>query len=259
MIALVDSHCHLDMLDLTPDSGQLQPMIDRAKAHGVQFMLNVSVNLRDFPQVLRTAEAYPFVAASVGVHPNEEDEVVDVETLIQLGQHPKIIAIGETGLDYYRSTGDLTWQQDRFRTHIQAAAALQKPLIIHTRQASDDTLRIMREEKADIPCGVMHCFTENWEVAKAALDIGFYISFSGIVTFKNAIAIQEVAKKVPIDRLLIETDAPYLAPLPHRGKPNEPSYVRYTAEFLAKWRGMPLHEFAEATTNNFYTLFKVAV
>ena len=256
---LVDSHCHLDMLDLTPDAGDLTNVITRAKDAGVQHMLNVSVNLKDYPAVLKTAETYPFVSASVGLHPNEQDEHVDVETLIRLGQHHKVIAIGETGLDYFRSTGDLDWQRERFRIHIQAAKQIQKPLIVHTRDAKDDTIQIMREEKANMVQGVMHCFTEDWEVAKKALDMNFFISFSGIVTFKSATVIQDVAQRVPLDRILIESDSPYLAPNPYRGKPNEPSYVRHTAEFIANLRNISLEEFARQTTDNFFTLFKEAV
>lgn len=258
MMFLVDSHCHLDLLLLNKDD-DLDQVIMRAKENGVKHILNVCVNLHDFQTVLKTAEQYPFVSASVGLHPNEEQgEKVDPELLIQLGQHKKVIAIGETGLDYYRSTGDLTWQQDRFRTHIHVAKALQKPLIIHTRQAKDDTIRIMREEKANTVSGVMHCFTENWEMAKEALDLDFYISFSGIVTFKNAKDIQEVAKRIPLERMLIETDAPYLAPNPHRGKPNEPGFVRYTAEFIAGLRNISVEQVAAFTTKNFFELCKGA-
>lgn len=255
---LVDSHCHLDMLDLTQDNGTLEPVLARAKANDVKYILNVCVTIKDFPNVLKTAEKYPFVSASLGLHPNEQSEEIDTEGLLKLGQHKKVIAIGETGLDYFRTKGDMTWQQNRFRNHIEAAKTLQKPLIIHTRQAKDDTIRIMREEKANMVSGVMHCFTEDWVMAKQALDQDFYISFSGIVTFKNAPVIQEVAKLVPLDRMLIETDAPYLAPNPHRGKPNEPGYVRHTAEFIASLRNVSMEELAEATTQNFFKLFKGA-
>jgi TatD DNase family protein len=256
---LVDSHCHLDLLDLSADQGDLNHVIARAKEQGVQHLLNVCVSLADFPTLLKTAEAYPFVSASVGLHPNDQDEEVDTDTLIKLAQHKKIVAIGETGLDYFRSTGDLEWQRQRFRAHIRAAKQLNLPLIVHTRDAKDDTISIMQEEQANEIGGVMHCFTEDWSVAKKALALNFYISFSGIVTFKNAAVIQEVAKQVPLDRILIETDAPYLAPNPHRGKPNEPAYVRYTAEYIAALRGISLAEFAEQTTQNFFTLFKGAV
>lgn len=256
---LVDSHCHLNLLDLTPDEGDLNRVITRAQDNGVHYFLNVCVSLADFPKVLQSAEAYPFVSASVGLHPNHQDEEVDIETLIKLAQHEKVIAVGETGLDYFRSTGDLEWQRERFRAHIRAATQLKKPLIVHTREAKDDTIRIMQEENAAETAGVMHCFSEDWQIAKQALDMNFYISFSGTVTFKNAVAIQDVVKRVPLDRILIETDAPYLAPHPHRGKPNEPAYVRHTAEYIANLRQISLDEFAEQTTHNFFTLFKGAV
>lgn len=256
---LVDSHCHLDMLDLTPDGGDLNKVIERAKAQGVCHFLNVSVSLADFPAVLKTAQAYPFVSASVGLHPNEQQENVDTDTLIRLGQPDKIVAIGETGLDYFRTKGEVEWQKERFRAHIRAAKTLQKPLIVHTREAKDDTIQILRDENAQEIGGVMHCFTEDWAMAKKALDMNFYISFSGIVTFKSAVTLQEVARQVPLDRILIETDAPYLAPNPHRGKPNEPGYVRYTAEYIAALRNLPLETFAAKTTDNFFHLFKGAV
>jgi|SRR5579885_1606164 TatD DNase family protein len=255
---LVDSHCHLDLLDLS-DSSDLDSIIARARQQGVQYILNVCVRLADFPQVLKAAESYPFVSASIGLHPNELGEEIGKDTLLQKAQHPKVIAIGETGLDYFRSTGDLEWQRDRFRVHIRAAKELQKPLIVHTRDAKEDTIRIMREENAAESGGVMHCFSEDWHIARQALDMNFYISFSGIVTFKSAATIQEVAKQVPLDRILIETDAPYLAPVPHRGKSNEPAYVRHTAEYIANLRNITIDEFAEQTTQNFFRLFKGAV
>lgn len=254
---LVDSHCHLDLLT-DPDAGGLKEIINRAQKNNVHHILNVCVSIASFPAVLKTAEAYPFVSASVGLHPNEQDEEVDADTLIKLAQPRKVIAIGETGLDYYRSPEVSEWQRIRFRAHIHAAKTVQKPLIVHTRAAKEDTIRIMQEEAAEQAGGVMHCFTEDWSVAKMALDLNFYISFSGIVTFKNATSIQEVARKVPMDRLLIETDSPYLAPIPHRGKPNEPAYVRYTAEYIAGMRNMDFNDFAFQTTNNFFNLFKGA-
>ncbi|SRR5579883_9181 len=256
---LVDSHCHLDLLNLTPDKGELEAVIARAQANGVHYFLNVCVSLADFPIILRTAEAYPFVGTSVGLHPNYQEEDVDKETLISLAQHKKVVAIGETGLDYFRSTGDLEWQRERFRLHIRAAKELQKPLIVHTRAAKEDTIRLMQEEQAEEVGGVMHCFSEDWLIAQQALEMNFYISFSGVVTFKNAAAIQEVARKVPLDRMLVETDSPYLTPDPYRGKPNEPAYVRRTAEYIANLRGISLAELAEQTTNNFFNLFKGAV
>lgn len=254
---LVDSHCHLDKLDLTQYSGDLTQAIADAEGVGVTQFLCVSITLKEFPAVLKIAKTYPNVSASVGLHPNEQDiekEPTEAE-LIALGQDTKVIAVGETGLDYYRSTGDIEWQKDRFRTHIRAAKKLNKPIIVHTRQAKEDTIQILREEDAASVGGVMHCFTEDWETAKAALDLHFYISFSGIVTFRNALDIQEVAKKVPLDRILIETDSPYLAPNPHRGKPNQPAYVRYVAEFIAQLRGLDPVEFGNCTTDNFFRLF----
>lgn len=255
---LVDSHCHLDMLDLTTDEGDIHRVIQRAADNHVKYFLNVCVSLNDFPTVLQTAKSLANVYASVGVHPNEKDEIFDRNTLIQLGSGPKVIAIGETGLDYFRSEGDLDWQRNNFREHIHAAITLQKPLIIHTRDAKEDTLSIMREEQANCVGGVMHCFTEDWETAKLALDLGFFISFSGIVTFKNATTIQDVAKRIPLERMLVETDSPYLAPVPFRGKPNEPSYVKFTADYIAAMRGITPTELAAQTTANFFNLFKGA-
>ncbi len=256
---LVDSHCHLDRLDLAPYHGQLRGAIDEAQRQGVSHMLCVSIDLEHFPAVLAPANDYVNIFASVGVHPNERDgQEPDVDTLVTLAQHPKVVAIGETGLDYFRSEGDLEWQRQRLRTHITAAKQTQKPLIIHMRDATQDTLRIMREEHADSIGGVMHCFTEDWETAKAALDLNFYISFSGIVTFKSATTLQEAAKRVPLDRMLVETDSPYLAPVPFRGKSNQPAYVRQVAEFIAQLRATNLNEIAEATTQNFFRLFRSA-
>jgi TatD DNase family protein len=206
------------------------------------------------------AEQFDNFYASVGVHPDYEHiEEPSVDILVQLAKHPKIVAIGETGLDYFRLTGDLEWQRQRFRTHIQAAIVANKPLIIHTRSASEDTLRIMQEEAAHQVGGVMHCFTENLEVALAAISMGFYISFSGIITFKNAAQIKAVAQAIPLDKLLVETDSPYLAPIPFRGKTNQPAYVQYVAQEIANLRGISLDEVMHATTHNFFTLFKHAV
>jgi TatD DNase family protein len=233
--------------------------LQHAESMDVKQFLCVCITLEDFPAVLNIAKTYPNVNASVGLHPNEVvPEEPTVEALIKLSQDKKIIAIGETGLDTYRSTGDLTWQQNRFRHHIRAANEVKKPLIIHTRQAKADTLKIMHEENAQEAGGIMHCFTEDWEMAQAALDLGFYISFSGIVTFSNAKILQEVAKRIPIESMLLETDSPYLAPMPHRGKSNEPAYVRHTAEFIANLRGVSLEEIAEKTTENYRRLFKAS-
>jgi len=250
---LVDSHCHLNF---DPLGAELPDVLTRAKANGVSHMLCVSVTLESFPAVRTIAHAHDHIFASVGVHPNERDGVdPSVEALCELAADPRVVAIGETGLDYFRSQGDMAWQHERFRRHIRAARATRKPLIIHTRDAATDTLRIMREEGADDIGGVMHCFTETWEVARAALDLNFHISFSGIVTFKNADALRDVARQVPAERLLVETDSPYLAPVPYRGKPNEPSYVRHVAECLATLRAQPLAAIAAQTTQNFFRLF----
>ncbi len=253
---LVDSHCHINF---SPLGEQLPQVLQNAKNNSVEYMLCVSVNLEDFPQVHALAGNFPHIFASVGVHPNERDgQDPAVEELVRLASDSQVIAIGETGLDYYRSEGDLSWQRERFRRHIRAAKECAKPLIIHMRDAAHDTLQILRDERADEVGGVMHCFSETWETAQQALALNFYISFSGIVTFKNAEALRAVATKVPADRLLIETDSPYLAPVPYRGKTNEPAYVRYVAECLANLRQVPLEIIAAGTTNNFFTLFRSA-
>lgn len=254
---LVDSHCHLNF----PEFLENLPAIKQAmQSNEVGYALCISVTLPDFPQVLALAESNDNFYASVGVHPDYENiEEPTVEELLALANHPKVIAIGETGLDYFRLTGDLEWQRERFRTHIRAAIACGKPLVIHTRSAAEDTLRIMIEENAQQVGGVMHCFTENLDVASRAIELGFYISFSGIVTFKNALMIKEVAKHVPLDKILLETDSPYLAPIPYRGKTNQPSYVKYVAEEVAKLKNISLEEVSTATTTNFFRLFKYAV
>jgi TatD DNase family protein len=251
----VDSHCHINFPELAANMGDV---LAQMRDNEVISALCVSVNLADFPQILALAEQYPHIYASVGVHPDHEGvEEPDVARLVGLAQHPKVVAIGETGLDYFRLKGDLEWQRARFRTHIRASRESGKPLIIHTREAAADTLRIMAEEKAAEASGVMHCFTETWEVAEAALAMGFYISFSGIVTFKNAKQLKEVAQRVPLERILIETDAPYLAPVPHRGKLNQPAYVKHVAEEIAMLRGISLDEVGRGTTENFKRLFKM--
>ncbi|HYC45358.1 MAG TPA: TatD family hydrolase [Burkholderiales bacterium] len=256
MSALVDSHCHLDFPELAAD---VPAALSEMAANGVSHALCVSVTLEDFPKVRALAEEHPNLYASVGTHPDYPDvPPVLPDDLVQRADHPRVIAIGETGLDYYRLTGDLEWQRDRFRAHIRAARACGKPLIIHTRAAADDTLRLMREERADEVRGVMHCFTESWETAAAAIDLGFYISFSGIVTFKNAGTLREVARRVPLERLLVETDSPYLAPVPFRGKTNQPAWVKYVAEEIARLRAIDFDDLAQATTQNFFRLFKAA-
>lgn len=254
---LVDSHCHFNLLDLAAND-DINQVIARAKQLGVHYFLNVCVNISDFDALLDIAKSYADVSVSVGLHPNNQSEETSVEQLVQLGTHPKVIAVGETGLDYFRSSGDHQYQHERFRAHIHAAKQLNKPLIIHTRDAKQDTLQIMHEENAAEIGGIMHCFSEDWEAAKRALDLNFYISISGVVTFKNALTTKEVATKVPLDRLLLETDSPYLAPMPYRGKPNEPGYVRYTAEYIANLRGISIESLAEQTTTNFFNLFKGA-
>ena len=251
---LIDSHCHLDFPEL---SAQLDSVFALMKTNGVEYALSISVTLEDFPRVRAIAENNPHVFATVGVHPDYADlPVVTTEQLVELADHPKVVGIGETGLDYFRLKGDLEWQRERFRAHIRAARACRKPLVIHTREAAADTLRLMREEGAAEAGGVMHCFTENWEVAQAAMDLGFYISFSGIVTFKNAKALKEVAQRVPLDRMLVETESPFLAPAPHRGKTNQPGFVRHVAEEIARLRGIDVETVCTATSDNFQRLFK---
>ena len=253
----IDSHCHLDFPELAEN---LPHLLANMAANQVTHALCVSVDLPDFPRVRALAEAHSNLFASVGVHPDYLDTPEpSVAELVKLADHPRIVAIGETGLDYFRLTGDLEWQRERFRTHIRAARETGKPLIIHTREAAADTLRIMQEERAGEAGGVMHCFTESWEVAEQALDLGFYISFSGIVTFKKALALKDVAKRVPLDRMLIETDSPYLAPSPNRGKTNEPAWVKHVAEEIATLRGVSVEEIGHATSRNYFNLFKHSI
>ncbi len=254
---LVDSHCHIDF---DPLSADIPGLLARADANEVGYMLVVAVNLEDYPRIKKLVASDARLFSSVGVHPNQTDcHDPETDELVALADDANVIAIGETGLDYFRSDGDLDWQRARFEVHIEAAKRCGKPLIIHTRSASDDTMRILEQCHAGDVGGVMHCFAEDWSVAKRALDIGFYISFSGIVTFKNAGSLRDVAGKVPIDRMLVETDAPYLAPVPFRGKLNEPSLVRHTAQAIADIRGQTLSEVAQKTTENFFSLFTAAV
>jgi TatD DNase family protein len=250
---LVDSHCHLDFPDL---ANRLPEVLQRMQDNQVGLAVCIGVNLEDFPKVLALAESEPRLYATVGVHPEYTDvEEPDEDRLVALAAHPKVVAIGETGLDYYWQKDQPEWQRDRFRTHIRAARRAGKPLVVHTRDSAADTLHVLKEEGADTVGGVMHCFTENWEIASLALDLGFYLSFSGIVTFKNAAIVKEVASKCPLDRLLVETDSPYLAPAPYRGKPNEPAYVRYVAEEIARLRSLEIEAVHQATTENFFSLF----
>jgi TatD DNase family protein len=250
---LVDSHCHLDFPEI---ADQIDSVLALMRENQVERALCVSVTLEDFPRVRGLAEIYPHIHASVGVHPDyEKVDAVSIAELLALADHPRVVAIGETGLDYFRLKGDLEWQRERFRTHIRAARECGKPLIIHTRAAAADTLRIMREEGAEKAGGVMHCFTESAEVAQAAMDLGFYISFSGIVTFKNAKEIKAVAVQVPMEQMLVETDSPYLAPVPYRGRTNQPGYVKHVAEEIARLKGLDFDEVCRTTTGNFYKLF----
>ncbi|NGM88427.1 TatD family hydrolase [Parapusillimonas sp. SGNA-6] len=249
----VDSHCHLNFPELAQN---LPDILERMTLNQVSHALVVSVDMPAWPGLMELVAQHDNLYASVGVHPDYEDTVEPtVQELVGLTQSPKVVAIGETGLDYFRSEEPLEWQRERFRTHIRASRASGLPLIIHTRAASADTLRIMKEEGADEIGGVMHCFTESWEVAQAAMDLNFYISLSGIVTFKKATDLQDVAARIPLDRLLIETDSPYLAPVPFRGKINDPSKVMHVAEKIADLRGVPAAEVGQKTTENFFKLF----
>ncbi|MFD2110908.1 TatD family hydrolase [Thiorhodococcus fuscus] len=257
---LVDSHCHLDRVDLKTHAGDFDVMMRACREAGIGRMLCVGIDLESYSEMRRLIDPYPEVDVSVGVHPNHEDGIqATFERLVELAEDARNVAIGETGLDYFRSEGDLVWQHERFRVHIAAARACGKPLIIHTRDAREDTVRILREEGADAVGGVLHCFTESWEMAKQGLDLGFYVSFSGILTFRNAADLREVARQVPLDRLLIETDSPYLAPVPHRGRPNEPRYVQHVADCIAEIRGMDRDEVAALTAENYLRLFRPSV
>ena len=253
---LIDSHCHLDQVDLTTYQNDFSVFVEQTLAAGVQHMLCVCINLEAYPAMLDLVADYPQISHSVGVHPCEQaGQEPTVEQLIQLAQHPNNVAIGETGLDYFRAEGDREWQRERFRHHIQAARTAQKPLIVHTRKAAADTMRLLREEQAADIGGVLHCFSESWEIAREAIDMAFYISFSGVVTFKNAQRLRDVAAKIPLDRILIETDSPYLAPVPYRGKPNEPRYVMQVAQTIAEVRQMPVEEVIQLTADNYQRLF----
>ena len=257
----VDSHCHLDFPEYTD---HLPGILARMKEAKVQNAMCISVDMPDFPKVLALAEAHEQLFATVGTHPDYEDTPEPTEDqLVELAKHPKVLAIGETGLDYYRmgdkTYADMEWQRERFRTHIRAAIRANKPLIIHTRSASEDTIKIMKEEGASKVAGVMHCFTESWEVAQAAMDLGCYISVSGIVTFKSAKDLQATCQQVPLERMLIETDSPFLAPIPHRGKTNEPAWVAHVGQFIADLKGVPVATVAKHTTENFKTLFKAPI
>lgn len=256
MTRLIDSHCHLDFDGL---SNRLPEVLAAMDANGIAGCMTIGVTLEEAPQVLAIARAHEHIFASVGVHPEYADHrEPDVETLCTLAADAKVLAIGETGLDYHWHKDRPEWQRERFRVHIRAARALKKPLVIHTREASEDTLAILKEEGAAEVGGILHCFTESLAVAQAGIDLGFYISLSGIVSFKKAEQVHEVARTIPLDRLLVETDAPYLAPVPYRGKPNEPAYVKHVAEAIADLRQISLEEVAAATSRNFLKLFPAA-
>ena len=251
----VDSHCHLDFPELRDD---LPRVLDAMRENAVTHALCIGVEMDAWPAVHTLATTHANLYASVGVHPDYADlEEPTVDLLVARSREDKVVAIGETGLDYFRLTGDLGWQRDRFRTHIRAAREAGKPLVIHTRAAAEDTITIMRDERAGEAGGVMHCFTETWDVAGRALDLGFHISFSGIVTFRNARDLKEVARRTPLERMLIETDSPYLAPVPHRGKRNQPAWVRHVAEEIARLREVPLEAIGRATSDNFFRLFGI--
>jgi len=252
----VDSHCHLDRLSLTPYQDDFSALLAATRAAQVEHMLCVSIDLQSYPAMLALVESEADIVVSVGVHPTAEIACEpSIDELVTLAQHEKNVAIGETGLDYYRATGDLSGQRARFSTHLEAAKIARKPLIIHTRMAREDTLAMLKDHQADQVGGVLHCFTEDWETAKAGLDLGFYISFSGIITFRNAATLREVVQKIPMDRLLIETDSPYLAPVPYRGQSNEPKYVEKIAQQVADIKGLEMTSVAAQTRQNFFTLF----
>jgi TatD DNase family protein len=253
---LIDSHCHLNFPEL---SNRIPDILQNAADNQISHILCITTSWENREDVLNLAREHEPISASMGIHPTTEGGYEpNVDELLEAAAEPLVVAVGETGLDYFRSTGDMTWQHERFHRHIDVARQINKPLIIHTRAAADDTMETLRTHQARDAGGVMHCFAEDWRIAEQALDIGFYLSFSGIVTFKSAKGVQDVARKTPLDRILVETDAPYLAPAPHRGKTNEPAYVRHTAEFVAELRGITLDELATATTENFYRLFPAA-
>ena len=255
-MSLIDSHCHLNFPELFD---RIPEVLQNASNNDIQRMLCIATSWENRSEVLGLAEQYEQIFAAIGIHPTTTGgHEANTDELIQAANHPRVIALGETGLDYFRSSGDLSWQHERFHRHIEAGRETGLPIIIHTRSAAEDTMNTLRDKGAQSCGGVMHCFAEDWAIAEQALDIGFYISFSGIVTFKSAKSVQEVAQKAPLDRILVETDAPYLAPTPHRGKTNEPAYTKHTAEFVAELRDIPYEELRDATTDNFYRLFTKA-
>ena len=256
---LVDSHCHLDRLKLDNYNGDLSKAIDAATARGIEQLLCVGISINNREAVVRIAEQFPQVVCSVGVHPLDVKEgLATGENLVDWANHKKVVALGETGLDYYYSEEDKTLQQESFIIHLEASKQVRLPVIVHTRDAREDTLELIKAYGSEESAGVLHCFTENWDMAKRAIDMNYMISISGIVTFKNANELRDVVKKIPLDRLLVETDSPYLAPVPYRGKSNEPQYVREVAEYIAELKNISLDELACKTTNNFYRLFSKA-
>ena len=255
---LVDSHCHLDRLDYSKKHTGIADVIEKAKAKGVTHLLSVCVTLKDYPAMAKMIAPYKQVSSSCGVHPLYKDEILDENLLLEYAAADNVVAIGETGLDFFYAPETKTWQIDAFRKQIRVAKQLKKPLIIHTRDARQETLDILREEGAEQVGGVLHCFTESIEMAEEAIKMGFYISVSGIVTFKNAKDLQAVIKAIPLERLLVETDSPYLAPVPHRGQENEPAYTSDVAKFVAELKGVTFEQLAEVTTANYFTLFKGA-
>lgn len=255
---LVDSHCHLDRLDYKEKHNNIEDVINKAQQQGVNHLLSVCVTLEAYPAMAELIAPFEQISSSCGVHPLYKEEVVDEQLLLQYAANDKVVAIGETGLDFFYAAESKEWQMDAFRKQIRVAKQVNKPLIIHTRDARQETLDILREEGADQVGGVLHCFTESLEMAEAAIQMGFYISVSGIVTFKNAKALQEVIKAIPLERLLVETDSPYLAPVPHRGQENEPAYTADVAMFVAELKGVSVEQLAEVTTNNYFTLFSGA-
>ena len=253
MTSLIDSHCHIPLLS---EDISVVDIINNAKQNDIEHMLCVAIDLEGSPDIINLASQHDMISASVGIHPNTElENEATTEDILSLASKEEVVAVGETGLDYFRSEGDLDWQRNRFRTHINAAKELDKPLIIHTREAKDDVIRILKEEGADQVGGVMHCFVDDWETAQAAMDLNFLISFSGIVTFKNAKELHEVAKLVPLEQMLVETDSPYLAPVPFRGKTNQPAYVRHVAEYISTLKEIDFEVLANQTTSNYHNLF----
>ena len=255
----VDSHCHLDCIDLVDFNNDFDQLVKHSRDSEIEHMLCVSINLKEYPSMLEKVRAYPNISVSAGMHPMaDQSDEFSIEYLTTLATDEKVVAIGETGLDYFYHKGDPTWQQERFRAHIQVANTVDKPVIIHTRDAGLDTIEILQQEKADQCGGVIHCFTETQDFANQAMELGFMISISGIVTFKNADSLRKIVKTIPDERILIETDSPYLAPIPHRGKQNQPAFVKHVAETLAEIRNTSVEHIAEVSRNNFYRLFKLA-